>query len=69
MPTAMVIPLKLQAAGDVQFIVTIDNIPYTVNCPNIAEDFTMGKQYTFTFELPEGYSVNVLFHTNTKRAK
>ena len=51
MPAAMVIPFKSQPAGDIQFIVTIDGIPYTIDCPTISDGVQPGKQYTFTFEL------------------
>lgn len=52
-PAMMVIPFKPQAAGDVQLIVTIDNNPYTINCPALPEGYVAGKQYTIVFELSD----------------
>lgn len=52
MPAAMVIPFKAQTSGDVQLIVTIDAIPYIINCPAL-DGYVAAKQYTFTFELSD----------------
>lgn len=72
MPAAMLIPFIELAAGDVQFIVTIDNRSYTIDCPLLSGGYAMGKQYTFTFELsssgltlfPEDVTVEVWGDTN-----
>lgn len=52
-PAMMIIPFKPQAEGDAQFIVTIDNKPYTISCPALSEGYVAGKQYTFVFGLSD----------------